>query len=82
MAKKSRRSRAQVERAMAKLAKDVKPGQTRKTKAQAMRQVAALIREVVALEKRTGGGSSVFSLTCLPSARPRRTGGAKRRRPK
>ena len=82
MRKKSRRSLAQVDRATTGLEKDVKSGRTSKTRARAMRQVAKLIREVVALEKRAGGGFSVFSLKRLPKARPRRAGGAKRRRRK
>ena len=72
MTKESRRSLAQIDRAMA----------VSKTRARAMRQVAKLIREVVALEKRAGGSFSIFSLKRLPKPRPRRAGGAKRRRRK
>lgn len=65
MTKKARRSFAQVDRAMAGLEQDVKSGRMSKTTARAMRQVAKLIREVVALEKRAGDRSSVFSLKPL-----------------
>jgi hypothetical protein len=82
MTKESRRSLAQVDRAMTGLEKDVKSGRISKTRARAMRQVAKLIREVVALEKRAGVSFSVFSLKGLPKARPQRAGGAKRRRRK
>jgi hypothetical protein len=82
MTRESRRTLAQIDRAMARLATDVKSGRVSKTRARAMRQVAKLIREVVALEKRAGGSFSVFSLKRLPKAKPRRAGGAKRRRRK
>jgi hypothetical protein len=82
MAKNSRRTAAKVERATTGLEKDVKSARTSKTSARAMRQVADLIREVVAKEKSGGGNSSVFSLERLPKARPRRAGGAARRRRK
>ena len=83
MTKESRRALAQINRAMAGLekgvAKDVESGRISKSRARTMRRVAELIREVVALEKRAGGSSSVFLLESLPAARPRRAGGAKRR---
>jgi len=82
MTKKSRRSPARVNRATTKPEKGVKSRRTRKTSARAMRQVAKLIREVVALEKRAGGRSSVFSLRRLPETKPRRTGATERRRRK
>ena len=79
---KSRRSLTRVDRAKAGLEKDAKSGRTGKTRARAMHRVAELIREVVALEKRAGGRSSVYSLKRLPKARPRRAAGPKRRRRK
>jgi hypothetical protein len=81
MTKKSRRAPAQVDRAKPQPAKHVKSGRPTKTSARAMREVAQLIREVVALEKRAGGGSSVFSLKPL-KAGPRPAGGTKGRRRK
>jgi hypothetical protein len=80
MTKESRRSLAQIDRAMAELETDVKSGRISKTRARAMRQVAKLIREVVALEKRAGGSFSVFSLKRLPKAQPRRAGKRRRRK--
>ena len=82
MTKESRRALAKVDRAMAGLEKDVKSGRISKSRARTMRRVAELIREVVALEKRAGGSFSVFSLDRLPTVKPRRAGGAKRRRRK
>ena len=82
MTKESRRALAKVDRAMAGLEKDVESGRISKSRARTMRRVAELIREVVALEKRAGGSFSVFSLDRLPTAKPRRAGGAKRRRRK
>jgi hypothetical protein len=76
------RSGKQIDRLLPLLKAEVKARRMSKTRARAMRQVAELIREVVALEKRVGFSSSVFSLKRLPKARPRRAGGAKRRRPK
>src|SRR5262245_50399039 len=55
---------------------EVTAGRISKSRARAMRRVAELIREVVALEERAGGRSSVFSLERLPTIRPRRPGGA------
>ena len=80
MSKKSCRSPARVNRATTRPEKGVKSGRTRKTSARAMRQVAKLIREVVALEKRAGGSSSVFSLKRVTETKPRRAGATKRRR--
>ena len=76
------RSGKQVDGLGALLEAEVKAGRMSKTRARAMRRVATLIREVVALEKRAGGSFSVFSLKRLPKARLRRAGDAKRRRRK
>jgi len=61
---------------------EVTAGRISTPRARAMRRVAELIREVVALEERAGGRSSVFSLERLPTIRPRRAAGANRRRRK
>jgi len=80
--KKSRRSLAHGKRQKTGLEKDLESGRVRKTSARAMRRVADLIREVVAREKSGGRSSSVFSLKRLPTASPRRSEAAKRRRRK
>jgi hypothetical protein len=73
------RTRKKLGRATTRRKPPVKSARVSKTRARAMRRIAELLREIVALEKRAGGGSSVFSLERLPQARARRAGSAKRR---
>src|SRR5262245_62977959 len=69
-----------VNRLGALLETEVKAGRISRTRARAMQRVADLIREVVALEKRDGGRSSVHAVQRLPGARSRRASGTRRRR--
>jgi hypothetical protein len=76
---RSVRAGKRVDKLGALLEAEIKARRISRKRARAMRRVAELIREVVALEKRDGGKSSVYSVQRLPAARSRRAGGAKRR---